>query len=128
MSPIFDLATKAAGLKALMDYSIQSGHRWHRIRNEIVSVLDVVVTDQSPLLTRQDLEHWAEGRSVIGDEKFRLIYEFLTHPTSLKRPIFLDFQKALGGTQQARRVGAAMAEFLGSESASSEIIKKWRPQ
>src|SRR5690606_16858099 len=101
-----------------MDYSLSSGHRWYRIRNEIINVLGIEASDRNPLLSRQDLEHWAEGKSVLGDEKFKLVYAFLTHPTSLKRPEFSRFQLLFGGIQQARRVGTAMTEFFGAPPTS----------
>lgn len=113
---VYDLLLKNRALKLLIDYSAATRRGWTRIRNEIIDVTGAPATDQAPLLNRQDFEHWADGK-VIGDEKFRYIFEFLTHPATLARP---EFAKAADLLDHNRllRIGQAFGDFLWDPSVS----------
>lgn len=87
----FTSLQKGRALLILLDYSERTGKKWSAICSEIMRLVGDAATLEAPLLTRQDLEAWASGRSLLGDEKFALVYGFLTHPKTLARS---EFSKA----------------------------------
>jgi hypothetical protein len=122
----FDPFVKDHALKILMDYSGSTKRKWTTIRKEILSVASVQPSERAPLLTRQDLESWARGDSVLGDDKFRLVFEFLTHPTTLARPEFAHATILMEPFHRLLRVGRALAEFY-SDFANSSWIGRPQP-
>ncbi|MGS4884951.1 hypothetical protein [Roseibium sp. MB-4] len=102
---------KDQALKILVDYSLATGRKWQAIRSEILSVTETETTDYAPLLTRQDLESWAARKSSLGDAKFKIVFEFLTHPDTLARD---EFAKANNLTTLGTvgRIGSAFEEFF----------------
>lgn len=87
----FTSLQKGRALLILLDYSDRTGKKWSGICSEIMSLVGGAATLEAPLLTRQDLEAWASGRSQLGDEKFAFVFGFLTHPQTLQRK---EFSKA----------------------------------
>ena len=84
----FTLLQKDRARLVLLKYSEQTGKKWAVVCSEIMKLVGGSATSRAPLLTRQDLEAWVSGRSQLGDEKFALVYAFLTHPKTLKREEF----------------------------------------
>ncbi len=107
----FDRLTKDHALKILQDYSASTRRKWQSIRKEILSYSSVKASKRASLLSRQDLENWARGDSVIGDAKFARVYEFLTHPDTLARPEFARAAALLEPRHHLFRIGRALAEF-----------------
>lgn len=79
----------------LLHYSEKTGKKWAAICSEIMRLVGRSATPEAPLLTRQDLEAWASGRSQLGDHKFALVFEFLVHPETLKRAEFSNVNSIL---------------------------------
>ncbi|WP_143534703.1 hypothetical protein [Notoacmeibacter marinus] len=115
--------TKNRALKILQDYSLRTGRKWQTISKEIGRTLDL----DEGLLVRQDLEHWAGGRSVISDIKFGFVYDFLTHPETLAREDFAG-ARALSGIGQTERIGSAFMDFYDppDRSLRSEGTGEWK--
>lgn len=116
----FSTLVKNQALKILDDYSLSTGRKWQAIRNEIVRTIGANATEASPLLTRQDLESWALRKSTLGDEKFKLVFEFLTHPKTLARPEFSE-AKDLLDFGVIERVGGVFADFFDGHAMSGYI-------
>ncbi|WP_316861072.1 hypothetical protein [uncultured Cohaesibacter sp.] len=111
---------KDQALKILVDYSLATGRKWQAIRSEILTVTETQSTDYAPLLTRQDLESWAARKSTLGDTKFRIVFEFLTHPDTLAR---VEFAKANNLTTlgTVRRVGEVFEDFFDDHKMSGYV-------
>ncbi|WP_316859219.1 hypothetical protein [uncultured Cohaesibacter sp.] len=107
----FSIFEKNQALKILVDYSLVTGKKWQAILSEIFRVTGTQTTDHAPLLTRQDLEQWARRKNNIGDAKFQIIFNFLTHPETLARP---EFSKAsnLEKHGATKRTGHAFEQFF----------------
>lgn len=62
-------------------------------------------------MVRQDLEQWASRRSTLGDAKFRIVFDFLTHPKTLARP---EFSRAndLVSLGAVKRTGQVFEDFF----------------
>ncbi|EFO28838.1 conserved hypothetical protein [Roseibium sp. TrichSKD4] len=117
------LFVKNQALKILSDYSVSTGRKWQAIRSEIIGLLKLEVTEEAPLITRQDLESWAKGKSIIGDIKFQHVYAFLTHPNTLARPEFSKAQDLIEfGTIE--RFGSAFSEFFSDENFSGYLHRR----
>jgi hypothetical protein len=117
------LFVKNQALKILSDYSISTGRKWQAIRAEIIGLLELEVTEEAPLITRQDLESWAKGKSIIGDIKFQHVYKFLTHPDTLARPEFAKAQNLIEfGTIE--RFGSVFSEFFSEEKFSGYLDRR----
>lgn len=114
----FSLSLKNRALKILIDYSLDTGKKWQAIRSEIMAVVEAGETDFAPLLTRQDLESWAAQKSTLGDDKFRLVLQYLTHPSTLARPEF-DRAKLLSIDGAIERHARVFDEFFTSFAAAS---------
>jgi hypothetical protein len=107
----FDPLIKEHALKILIDYSASTRRKWTAIMKEIFAVSSHKPTSSAPLLTRQDLESWARGDSVLGDEKFRYVFEFLTHPATLARPELAHASALTDPFYRLLRVGRVLGEF-----------------
>lgn len=116
----FSTVVKNQALKILCDYSLTTGHKWQAILNEIFRVTGAEPTERAPIMTRQDLESWASRKSKLGDEKFRWVYAFLTHPDTLMRPEFAK-AKDLLDHGVIERVGGAFEDFFGDHTMSGYI-------
>lgn len=117
------LFVKNQALKILSDYSLSTGRKWQAIRAEIIGLLELEVTEEAPLISRQDLESWAKGRSIIGDIKFQHVYKFLTHPDTLARPEFAKAQNLIEfGTIE--RFGSVFSEFFSDEKFSGYLHRR----
>lgn len=132
----FGTRTKARALKALQDYSKDSGRKWTLILGEI---LDLVGEPGARFgaLTRQDLESWSRGDSELGDGKFSYIYDFLTHEETVGRPFFarldLSERNELGlgrtlteifGPNEFRERGDAAAGRRGSDTRFAGVYSR----
>mmetsp|Transcript_988 Transcript_988/g.1894 ORF Transcript_988/g.1894 Transcript_988/m.1894 type:complete len:343 (-) Transcript_988:596-1624(-) len=91
----FPTLQKNRALLVLLHYSEKTGKKWAAICSEIMRLVGRSATPEAPLLTRQDLEAWASGRSQLGDQKFALVFEFLVHPETLKRAEFSNANSIL---------------------------------
>jgi hypothetical protein len=102
---------KNQALKILDDYSLETGRKWQAILSEILTVTKTDTSEKAPLLTRQDLEHWAARKSTLGDTKFKIVFDFLCHPETLARP---EFSKAQNLTSfgAIKRTGHIFEEFF----------------
>lgn len=109
----FDEVVKSNALRILMDYSAATGKKWTAILNEIMTFTNADSSRKHPLVTRQDLESWATGRSQLGDQKFRWIYDFLIHPDTLSRPEFSEAKELLNPRYRLFRVGRVLGELYG---------------
>jgi len=116
----FSPFVKNQALKILDDYVLATGRKWQTIRSEIIKVTGVEVTERAPIITRQDLESWAARKSTLGDTKFKLVFDFLTHPDTLARP---EFSKAhdLISFGTIERVGGAFEDFFDDHAMSGYI-------
>lgn len=111
---------KDSALKILIDYQRDTGRMWQKIRTEIINVTGVEVTEYAPIITRQDLESWSSRKSIIGDEKFKWVFRFLTHPDTLARS---EFSKAhdLMDFGLIKRLGGAFQDFFDDHALSGYI-------
>lgn len=75
--PTYPPIEKNIALKMLNEYRQDMGWGWTKIRNQIVSTCAPHATEQSPLLTRQDLESWHQRKNDIGGQKFQLVRDFI---------------------------------------------------
>lgn len=127
----FTSLQKGRALLILLNYSEGTGKKWSAICSEIMRLVGDAATLEAPLLTRQDLEAWASGRSQLGDDKFSFVYNFLTHPESLERE---EFSKAnsLILSDKVRAYTKVLNELVGSECHepiyTGEKPSKERPQ
>lgn len=117
----FPSALKNRALKILLDYSRDTGRKWQAIRSEIMAIAGEAESASAPLLTRQDLESWAARKSTLGDEKFKLVMLFLTHPATLARPEF-DRAKLLTLTNSIERSGEVFDRFFTNYMAASSYF------
>ncbi|MBN9039341.1 MAG: hypothetical protein J0H53_25030 [Rhizobiales bacterium] len=106
---------KERALKILQDYSLETGRKAHTIRREIIALVAPRESEESKLLTRQDLENWFRCVSVLGDNKFRLVFEFLTHPLTLERTDFRNAKSLLDPLGEIFDVGKGVSRFYGSQ-------------
>ncbi len=116
----FSPFVKDQALKILDDYVLATGRKWQAIRSEIIKVTGAEVSERAPIVTRQDLESWAARKSTLGDTKFKLVFDFLTHPDTLARP---EFTKAhdLVSFGTIERVGGAFEDFFDDHAMSGYI-------
>lgn len=117
----FPTALKDRALKILLDYSRDTGRKWQAIRSEIMAIAGEAESASAPLLTRQDLESWAARKSTLGDEKFKLVMIFLTHPATLERPEF-DRAKLLTLSNSIERSGEVFDRFFTNYMAASSYF------
>lgn len=116
----FSSFEKNQALKILSDYSLSTGRKWQAILSEIFKVTGAEPTEHAPIMTRQDFESWAAGRSKLGDGKFIWVFKFLTHPDTLARA---EFSKAkdLVGFGAIERVGNTFADYFSDYQMSGYI-------
>lgn len=116
----FSKFVKDSALKILIDYQRDTGRMWQKIRTEIINVTGAEVTEYAPIITRQDLESWSSRKSTLGDEKFKWVFRFLTHPDTLARP---EFSKAhdLMDFGLIKRMGGAFQDFFDDHAMSGYI-------
>lgn len=116
----FSQFVKDSALKILIDYQRDTGRMWQKIRTEIINVTGAEATVHAPIITRQDLESWSKRKNILGDEKFKWVFRFLTHPDTLARP---GFSKAhdLMDFGLIKRMGGAFQDFFDDHAMSGYI-------
>lgn len=97
--------------KLLLDYHAKTGVRWPTIWREIAELTNIPETDGQYFLSRQSLFRWARGESGLGNERFKYVFRFLTHPQTLQRPEFAQAAD-LVPDGHIQRLGKAFADFF----------------
>lgn len=110
----YDIPTKQLALEILEEYARATGHKWTHIRKAIFRAVGADFIKDAKLLTRQDLERWASGDSVIGNSKFAWVYQYLTAPETLQNPLFKKAHALLKPDTDEDKLGHALAAFYSN--------------
>lgn len=119
----FDVLQKDHALTILMDYAAATRRGWTAIQKEILSIYEKLPKNETPP-NRQDFEAWARRDTIIGDQKFRWVYRFLTHPKTLARPEFAHAKSLLHPLHNVLRVGRVLGELFSSTGGAVGFLER----
>jgi hypothetical protein len=118
----FDKIVKENALWLLLEYQRSTGKKWTLICDEIVSVARPQASPGAPLLTRQDLEGWVGNASVPRDNKFSVVFDFLTADATVRRPEFRNAKDLLNPKFEMLTRGRILAALFSGPLVRSQGV------